>query len=293
VKTTLGLYNDSQDLDFLHVFALLPQGVYPADMRDTTIAHRGGDVYGNFPLPHRLGEFGYTAYAGYQNSSIYSGYPYLATQYGAFFREVPGSQYGADLRWSTPLKGLMMGASRMNQEVTGKGQYRNDLYLPTGPITYQLSTKVYWTNQFYGEYMWQKLRVDAEYRRYFVLYPILPGSDVSTDVRAWYVAGSYRVWKHVEVGSYYSRYTILSKCGGFAAAFIPPQTDSSLPQNHVYDKVLAARLDVNRFFYLKLEGHFMNGYGLGPYPDGFYPQQNPTGFKANTAAFVIKTGFRF
>jgi len=41
VKTVLGLYNDTQDLDFLHTFALLPQSVYPTDLRDATIAHLG------------------------------------------------------------------------------------------------------------------------------------------------------------------------------------------------------------------------------------------------------------
>ena len=46
VKTTLGLYNDTQDLDFLRPFALLPQSVYPTDLRDATIAHLGGDIYG-------------------------------------------------------------------------------------------------------------------------------------------------------------------------------------------------------------------------------------------------------
>ncbi len=50
VKTALGLYTDSQDLDFLHVFALLPQSVYPTDIRDATIAHSGGDIYGNVSL---------------------------------------------------------------------------------------------------------------------------------------------------------------------------------------------------------------------------------------------------
>jgi len=44
VKTVLGLYNDTQDLDFLHTFALLPQSVYPTDLRDATIAHLGGDI---------------------------------------------------------------------------------------------------------------------------------------------------------------------------------------------------------------------------------------------------------
>lgn len=60
VKTTLGLYNDAQDLDFLHVFALLPQSVYPSDLRDTTIAHSGGDLYGNIPFHHHLGDLSYT-----------------------------------------------------------------------------------------------------------------------------------------------------------------------------------------------------------------------------------------
>jgi hypothetical protein len=44
---------------------------------------------------------------------------------------------------------------------------------------------------------------------------------------------------------------------------------------------------------VKLEGHFINGYGVGTYPDGFYPQQNPQGFRTNTNALVIKTGFHF
>jgi hypothetical protein len=47
VKTALGLYNDTQDLDFLSTWALLPQGIYPIDVRSATIAHEGVDVYGS------------------------------------------------------------------------------------------------------------------------------------------------------------------------------------------------------------------------------------------------------
>src|SRR5579864_9588134 len=56
VKTVLGLYNDTQDPDFLRTFALLPQSVYPTDLRDSTIAHRGGDVYGDVYLKHGFGD---------------------------------------------------------------------------------------------------------------------------------------------------------------------------------------------------------------------------------------------
>src|SRR5580693_9416892 len=45
VKTALGLYNDTQDMEFLQTFALLPQSVYPLDLRSNTIAHTGGDIF--------------------------------------------------------------------------------------------------------------------------------------------------------------------------------------------------------------------------------------------------------
>lgn len=119
----MGLYNDSQDLSFAHAFALLPQGIYPTDMRDATIAHTGGDLYGNVGLRHGAGEIAYTAYAGRRNDSIYSGYPYLLQDWQVFFRNLGGWQYGADLRWTTPLNGLTVQASRMNQSLTGKGTF--------------------------------------------------------------------------------------------------------------------------------------------------------------------------
>ena len=293
VKTTLGLYNDSQDLDFLHVFALLPQGVYPTDMREVTNAHTGGDLYGNITLPRHLGDLSYTAYAGHRSDSMYSGYPYLAVQWLVLFKELGGLQYGGDLRWNTPVKGLTIGGSRLNQELTGKGKFVSMLN-PSGPLLpYQASTKKDWTNQFYTEFLFRRFRFDGEYRRAFHYVPYIPGADVSTDARSWYIAGSYRVHKRLEIGSYYSRYTIRELAGGIVAAIAPNDPDTSHPVNHVYDKVVAARVDLNRFVYVKVEGHFMDGYGIGSYPDGFYPQQNPLGFQPKTNALVVKTGFHF
>src|SRR3954465_1528364 len=42
VKTTTGLYNDIQDIDAVHPWALLPQSIYPADDRSFNLAHIGG-----------------------------------------------------------------------------------------------------------------------------------------------------------------------------------------------------------------------------------------------------------
>ncbi len=293
VKTTLGLYNDSQDLDFLRTFALLPQSVYPTDLRDTTIAHLGGDLYGTVPLKRQLGAISYTAYAGRRSDSIYSGYFYLLTQYQIYLNSLSGLQYGADLRWYTPLKGFLVGASRMNEEMTGKGSFVNRLNPSVGLLPYRVSSKADWTNQFYVQFSAGKLRVDVEYRRYVRNQPYVPATNVADDIRGWYVSGVYRVARRLQVGSYYSRYTVTSIVTGSGTAVFGNQTDTSLPQNHVYDKVIAARLDMNRYWNVKLEGHFMNGVGVGPYPDGFYPQANPNGFKPNTSALVVRTGFAF
>jgi hypothetical protein len=123
VKTTLGLYTDTQDLDFLRVFALLPQSMYPTDIRDATIAHTGGDVYGTLTLHHRLGDLSYTAYAGHRSDSLHSGIAYLATQYKFYYSSYGGLQYGGDLRWKTPLKGLLMGASRMGEDLGAAAKF--------------------------------------------------------------------------------------------------------------------------------------------------------------------------
>ncbi len=112
------------------------------------------------------------------------------------------------------------------------------------------------------------------------------------DVRGWYISGAYRITKRLGLGSYYSHYSITSLNGGIIASF-PSQTDTSLPANHIYDKVVTARVDLDKFWNIKVEGHFMNGYGSSTYPDGFYPQVNPNGFKPNTKALVFKTGINF
>jgi hypothetical protein len=292
VKTTLGLYNDSQDLDFVRVFALLPQSIYPTDIRDTTIAHTGADFYGTIPLHHHWGDLSYTAYGGHRRDSMYSGYPYLGRQFGIFLNSLNGWQYGGDLRWNTPIKGLLVGGSRLNQQLVAKGSAVNFLDPTAGLLPYRLSTKSYLTNQFYSEYRFRKLLLDGEYRRFYN-YEVATDSNASIDVRAWYVSGSYRLLKRLQVGSYYSRYTISYIGGGLQSVVFPSQTNTSLPQNHVYDKVIAMHSDLNRFVFVKIEGHFMNGYGIGPYPDGFYPQQNPQGFKNDTNAIVVKSGFHF
>lgn len=279
VKTTLGLYTDTQDLDFLHTFALLPQGVYPVDTRDSTIAHLGGDVYGDIEAGEKGGTLSYTVYVGHRNDSMESGYAHFLQARGTSEERYGGTQYGADLRWQTPLKGLLIGASYLNEDnLSGFG-------IRAGLPNHE-KTKTQFTNQFFGSYSWRNLRLDAEYKHWYrdVLIRNLTAEDLD-DVHAFYIAGSYRLMKWLELGSYYSHYTITSTFLGLQ--------DTSLPSGHNYDTAVTARVDINRFWVVKIEGHFMDGYGYGPYPNGFYPQENPNGFQPNTNALIVKTSFYF
>jgi hypothetical protein len=278
VKTTLGLYTDTQDLDFLHTFALMPQSVYPIDLRDANISHLGGDVYGTVRLPH-AGSVSYTAYGGHRDDGDYSAYPYFLQARGTMHSTYRGSQVGGDVRWNTPVEGLVVGVSRLNEKLHGEGVR---LGLPNREKSARPDT----TTQYFTQYAIGNLRADAEYKHFYRDHLIRNfNSEDVADVNAWYIAGSYRVIKQLELGTYYSHYTITSTFLGLR--------DTSLPSGHDYDKAVTANLDLFRFLNVKLEGHFMDGYGFGPYPNGFYPQLNPSGFAAKTKALVLKTGFNF
>jgi hypothetical protein len=287
VKTIAGLYTDTQDLDFLRPFALLPQSVYPIDLRDATIGHLGGDAYGQFPLGHKMGSLTYTAFGGHRSDSLHSGYPYLASQWEQV-KSMGGLQYGGDLRWTTAVKGLLLGVSRINENLTQEGEATTQVggMEIQSPVT--AHTRKNWINQFYSQYSRGRWRLDGEFRRFYAdVSASYLGNPLDSfqDARGWYVAGAYRLAKWLELGSYYSRYTVASSEGG---------TDASKPGNHVFDKVVAARVDLNRFWNVKIEGHFMDGTGSsGVYPAGFYPQENPNGFHPDTSALVVKTSFAF
>lgn len=278
VKTTLGLYTDTQDLDFLHTFALMPQGVYPIDLRDANISHLGGDVYGTVSLPH-AGSVSYTAYVGHRDDGSHSAYPYFLLARGTVDSTYRGSQVGGDVRWNTPVQGLIVGVSALGEKLHGEGVR---LGLPNREKSARPDT----TFQYFGQYNVGNLHLDTEYKHFNRDHLIrnFASEDVA-DVHAWYVAGSYRVIKQLELGTYYSHYTITSTFLGLK--------DTSLPSGHDYDKAATASLDITRFLNVKLEGHFMDGYGFGPYPNGFYPQVNASGFAAKTKALVLKTGFNF
>lgn len=302
IKTVLGLFNDTQDMDFLHTFALLPQSVYSTDMRDSTLSHIGGDLYGTFSIGKRAGKLSYTVYGGDQIESIDGGYPHLLKIHGIYIKSSAGPTYGGDLRWITPVKGLIAGGSYERNETTNTGLLNPSVALggPDVMVPYKEWARKDFTQQFYSEYTVGKLRIDAEYRRFWRDFAIFNGEfEGAIDPKSWYTSADYQVAKRLSLGGYFSHYAInwiVTAPGQFEAPSV------SSPDRHLYDKVVTARFDLKNYWYAKLEGHFMDGYAGYMYPDGFYPQVNAQGacdgnvcqtLQPNTNALVVKTGFNF
>jgi len=305
VKTTLGLFTDTQDLEFLYTWALLPQAVYPVDLRGENIAHIGGDVTGRVKVK-KLGSFAYTAFGGKQPSDMRGGFVYgiasapttpVLNGHMTRLSSYGGTSFGGDLRWQTPVKGLLVGSSFLAKDLTTKGTnsyWITKLVVVSGP--YAKYTKADHTTGVYSEYTFRNFRFDGEYRRQQretsttqfkdtcktsgVCTVSNNASPSSYDYRYGYVAASYRFAKWFEAGAYNSRY--------IAAA----GTNWDLPTNHIYDQAVTGKFDINRFVDLKVEGHFMSGNGGAKVDRGFYPNDN-NGYANVTDMLVVRTGFHF
>lgn len=267
VKTVMGLFNDSQDVDAIFLWVLLPQCSYPVDNEGFFLSHLGGEAYGYLPLGKHGGKLRYDGYAGHSYLPLDGGYIKQLTDLGLIFTNEPsGETYGGDMRWETPLKGLLVGYSPMVLGISGAAVAGN-LLVPS-----------FFMSARYAQFTRGKFYVAGEYDKapYNEILAIGPQQIfLPVDERDWYVMGSYRIAKRLQVGSYYSH-------------DINKALDTSLPANYSKDFVLSERYDFNSYFYAKIEDHFLHGTNLG-----YYQSTNPDGLKPNSNILAAKIGFSF
>ena len=277
VKTTLGLYNDTQDMEFLHTWALLPQGVYPLDLRSVTIAHVGVDAYGTLPL-NRAGSLQYTVYGGAIQDDTKGGYRYGLEDQGMRFQgDITSRGVGFDARWSAPVEGLTAGYSLLQSKKD------LDITIPALPIPLHVDVPVARIQAVFGEMQRDRLKLATEWRQESTetrLTPAISPDAVMTS-RGWFGSGSYRLNDRLELGYYHSRYV--------QDVTLASGDDT----NHISDHAIATRVDLNRFWHVKVEGHFIDGNGNISYARGFYLRSNPDGFEPTTRMLVIRTGIVF
>ena len=281
MKTVLGLYTDTQDMEFLYTWALLPQGTYPLDLRSVTIAHVGGDVYGEAKIG-KAGSINYTGYYGILQDDSHGGYRYGLQDSSINFRAGVESRGGGfDARWMAPVNGLLAGYSYNQTRLDAQLVYKP----PTLPVSVNfVAVTSPWRRQaVYGDYQASRLHLSTEFRRELQFSQVTPKifNTSPTPSQNWFAAASYRASKYLEVGSYYSHYVYNINLPAAPA------------NNHIYDKVVSARVDVTSWWNVKVEGHFIDGTGSATFAHGFYRRDNPGGFKPTTNMLVIRTGVNF
>lgn len=267
VKIPAGLYNDSQDVDSLFLWVLLPQSMYPDDNRDFDLAVLGGEVYGKQALGTRQGTVQYVGYYGESTLDSNGGYMLQLQQFGLFFSSPPsGKCYGGDLRWATPWRGLLVGASAESQALDGTA--------PQGSL--HMAPNFF--PAYYAEWRWRKASFEGEYWRTPLRPVVTIGPDVmpiTVDSRAWYAMASYQLTKKLQAGTYYSH-------------DVNKAAKTSLPENYSKDWVISERYNFNQYFYGKVEGHFLHGTGLG-----YSTNTNPNGLEPNSNMLAARVGFAF
>jgi len=284
VKTVFGLFNDTQDVDAVHLWALLPQGVYPIDNKSFDLAHYGADFYGELPLGKQVGTLSYRAYAGYRTLDLQSGYvktldlmmPWLDQSLGlpsAVVTNAPGGKvFGGDARWQTPLKGLLIGASVTAEDLQGSA----------GEVTIHAARNL--ANQQYAKFERGRFLVVYERKRMpiglsftgnTVMGPITIPDPV--DYRSWYVMTSYRVAERFQLGTYYGH---LVDAGGGES--------TTVSRDYSKDWTISGRYDFNAHFYAKLEEHFLHGTDIG-----YYSDSNPNGLEPRSNILAARIGVTF
>jgi hypothetical protein len=250
-KIPFGLYNDSADIDAARVPILLPQSLYPSDHRDYLLAQTGAELYGNKRLGP-LGEVEYRAYGGTLDLAPPAP-PLPGITIGDL--QIP-YVYGGRAMWLTPVEGLTAAGSYQALRFDWDYHFTPDLIAPfqsigllppgfNGTLPVQFRVKL-WVASL--EYQHGNLSVAAEYGRWIGSFKsrapdLLPPHVVN---ERYYGMVSYRVAPWFTPGAYYSVY-------------YPNIDKRDGRQDYQRDLALSVRFDLNQYWLLKLEGHYMNG----------------------------------
>jgi hypothetical protein len=235
LKIPLGLYNEVNDIDSARVPVLLPQSVYPLQLRSLLFAQTGAEIYGFFrsaaagALEYRL--FGGTIFID----------PKLVVPVGATIPlkfNVPYA-FGGRLLWETPVNGLRFGFSYLSLRLD------TTAYLPMNIVAGIENHSTAWIAS--AEYVCRALAFTAEYERgHTKQESILPGNSLDGSSEAGYVMATLAATAWLQPGIYYAlKYPNVDQRQGLS--------------NKQHDGTLTLRFDINDHWLFKLEGHYMAG----------------------------------
>ena len=265
VKVPFGLYNDSIDIDSARTAILLPQSIYPAANRDFLLAQTGGELYG-FKDLGVAGGLDYRLYGGtiFLDVKQQAGSPFSVVDLNVPFVA------GGRMLWMPPVEGLRLGGSLQF--------LRLETHLLPASSSSSVAVNIpamLWVASV--EYTVRDLLFAAEYSRWRVRAessnPAMFPETLTFSERA-YALTSYRLSSWLQAGAYYSLlFPNVSQRGG--------------PQGRQLDAALTLRFDVNAYWLIKLEGHYMHGTaGLSSSLNGNRPLST---LAPDWALFTVKT----
>lgn len=246
VKLPFGLYSDISDIDAARTPVLLPQSIYPQSNRYFLLGITGGELYGFVDLG-RAGALDYQAAGG----AIPVEVPVQigqAEQVSA--ADIPYIAAGR-FTWETPLTGLHVAASLVVLKLNETAVF------PTMPMLSTFSA----SDMLYGaigsiEYSAHDLLIAAEYgQARSVVHDNLPSlvPQGATVDAGGYGLVAYRVKRWLQPSLYYSFFYANRNLGDQAA------NGTTNDENIQEDLAATLRFDVNNFWIVKLEGHYMHG----------------------------------
>ncbi|MBN2372492.1 hypothetical protein JXL19_01720 [bacterium] len=303
IKFDHGLYNETREMDMLRTSVMLPQSIYPELWRNAFSTIKGVASYGYVPLSF-MGNLAYNFQIGAMDFKQDSGYRrFFGIQIHDF---LDISEIDADyawvgsLAWNMPIPGLKFKMTYHNIEgQKGHGDIWRTFEDPnriTFPVDLEFKERDGYIASI--EYTLKNLILVAEYMQEdfpFVMtfQPWPPqGSTPSPqgwtpipptrESEGWYVSGSYRFTRWLEMGLSYSEYY--------------PNADNK----HGYGKwpgyeflswlkttTLSTSFDINDYWVLKLETSYNDGAG------GINMMDNPEGLNRYWCLFASKITFSF
>jgi hypothetical protein len=265
VKLPFGLYNDISDVDSARTAILLPQSIYPAQNRDFLLAQTGFELYGY----RGLGPAGGLDYRMYGGTIFLDIRPQPGSPVTAVDLNVPFVA-GGRLMWAAPVEGLRLGGSLQFLRL------ETHLLVPSSPGQVAVNLPVMlWVASV--EYTVRDLLLAAEYSRWRVRTessnPSLVPEGLTFSERA-YALASYRVNSWLQAGAYYS-------------LLFPNVSRRGSLEGRQNDAALTLRFDINPFWLVKVEGHYMHGMaGLSSSLNGNQPLSS---LHPDWALFAVKT----
>lgn len=264
MRLAAALYNQSRDIDAARTPIFLPQAIYNETWRDTQTSITGVGLYGDLP-----GRLRYQLQMGKIDIDDEGGVAKLfADRLGLPFDlveiETDDEAVVANLTWDTPLPGLSAGCSYVHGL-----QWVNRV--PALPQVPEIETELnVWLLSL--EYFYDRWLLAVEYAESKSEQTAMGETVGETTAQGYYAMLSYRLSEWFELGGYAS-FGFPDKDDrdgdGFKAIGEPEE------KAWMRDYALTARFDINEYWIVKLEGHYLDGLanvepaGDDLDPDGF------------------------